>query len=62
MLPTAETGHQTGGAKLARIVYEAEVICNGQEMDVKVAPDGTLLGKDVEDEDENENEEEGEND
>jgi uncharacterized membrane protein YkoI len=32
-------------------VYEAEVIINGQEADIKVAADGTLLGKEVEDED-----------
>lgn len=32
-------------------VYEAEVIVNGHETDIKVAADGTLLGKEVEDED-----------
>lgn len=33
-------------------VYEAEVIIDGQEVDLKVAADGTLLGKEGEDEDE----------
>jgi uncharacterized membrane protein YkoI len=33
-------------------VYEAEVIINGQETDIKVAADGTLLGKEVEDDNE----------
>jgi uncharacterized membrane protein YkoI len=33
-------------------VYEAEVIIDGQEVDIDVAADGTLLGKEVEDEDE----------
>jgi len=32
-------------------VYEAEVIIDGQEVDIKVAADGTLLGKEAEDED-----------
>lgn len=31
-----------------QIVYEAEVIVNGQEIDIKVSPDGTLLDKVVE--------------
>jgi len=35
-------------------VYEAELIINGQETDIKVAADGTLLGKEVEDEDDEE--------
>src|SRR5574341_735352 len=47
MLPTAETGHQTGGAKLARIVYEAETIERrvtelGREI-TAAYPDGDLL-------------------
>ena len=33
-------------------VYEAEVIVDGQEVDIKVAADGTLLAKEVENEDE----------
>lgn len=33
-------------------IYEAEVIIDGQEVDIKVAADGKLLGKEVEDEDE----------
>src|SRR5574338_1444167 len=47
MLPTAETGHQTGGAKLARGVYEAETIERrvselGREI-TAAYPDGDLL-------------------
>jgi uncharacterized membrane protein YkoI len=39
-------------------VYEAEVIIDGQETDIEVAANGTLLGKEAEnDEDEDENEE-----
>ncbi len=34
-----------------QIIYEAEVIIDGQETDIKVATDGTLLGKEVDDED-----------
>ncbi|MBN2312326.1 MAG: PepSY-like domain-containing protein [Sedimentisphaerales bacterium] len=34
-----------------KTVYEAEVIINGQEVEFVVAPDGTLLGKEIEDED-----------
>lgn len=34
-----------------RIVYSADVMLNGQEVELKVAPDGTLLGKEVEDQD-----------
>jgi len=37
-----------------RTIYEAEVIIDGQETDIKVATDGTLLGKEVEDEDDDE--------
>lgn len=33
-------------------VYEADVIINGQEVEIKVAADGNLLSKEVEDEDE----------
>ena len=34
-----------------RTIYEAEVTIDGQETDIKVADDGTLLGKEVEDAD-----------
>ncbi|MHC4500049.1 MAG: PepSY domain-containing protein, partial [Planctomycetota bacterium] len=34
-----------------KTLYEAEVIINGQEVEIEVAADGTLLGKEVEDED-----------
>lgn len=33
-------------------VYEAEVIIEGREVEFEIAPDGTLLGKEIEDEDE----------
>jgi len=33
-------------------VYKAEVIIDGQEVDIKVVADGTLLGKEMENEDE----------
>ena len=36
-------------------VYEAEVIIDGQEIDILVAADGTLLGTEIDDEDEQEN-------
>lgn len=34
-------------------VYSAEVMIDGQEVEFEIAPDGTLLGKEVEDEDDN---------
>jgi len=34
-----------------RIIYEAEVIIDGQEVEIEVAADGTLLSKEVEDDD-----------
>jgi uncharacterized membrane protein YkoI len=37
-----------------RVIYSADVLLNGQEVEFKVAPDGTLLGKEVDDEDEDE--------
>jgi len=37
-----------------KTVYEAEVIINGQEFEIEVAPDGTLLGKEVEEADDEE--------
>jgi uncharacterized membrane protein YkoI len=42
-------------------VYEADVIIDGQEIEIRVAPDGTLLGKETEDDegdDDDEDEEE----
>ena len=39
-----------------KTVYEADVIINGQEVEIKVAPDGTLLGKEVEDDDDDDDE------
>jgi len=43
-----------------KTVYEAEVIIDGQEVDIVVAPDGTLLGKETENEDDDEDEDEEE--
>ena len=40
-----------------KTVYEAEVIIDGQEVDIVVAPDGTLLGKETEDDDEDDDDE-----
>ena len=34
-----------------KIVYSADVIVGGQEVEFKIAPDGTLLGKEADDED-----------
>ncbi len=34
-----------------RTIYSVEVILNGQKVDFEIAPDGTLLGKEVENED-----------
>jgi len=34
-----------------RTVYEADLVIDGQEFEVQVAPDGTLLGKETEDDD-----------
>lgn len=36
--------------KNGKTVYEAEFLLNGKEIEVKIAPDGTLLGREVEDE------------
>lgn len=37
-----------------QIIYSAELVVGGQEVDVEVASDGTLLNKEVEDEDDDE--------
>jgi uncharacterized membrane protein YkoI len=37
-----------------QVIYSADVIVGGQEVEIKIAPDGTLLGKEVDDEDEDE--------
>ncbi len=39
--------------KNGKTIYEAEVIIGGKEVEIKVAPDGTLLGKECEDDEEN---------
>jgi uncharacterized membrane protein YkoI len=41
-------------------VYEAEVIIDGQEVDIEVAADGTLLEKETEDEDDDDDEDDDE--
>ncbi|MFQ6133455.1 MAG: PepSY domain-containing protein [Armatimonadota bacterium] len=46
-----------------QVVYEAEVVIDGEEVDIEVAADGTLLGKEVEgDEEEDEEEVEADDD
>ena len=51
---------EAAGAKVTEIeretkngttVYEAEFVLNGREIEIKIAPDGTLLGRETEDED-----------
>ncbi|MBU0640192.1 MAG: PepSY-like domain-containing protein [Planctomycetes bacterium] len=37
--------------KDGKTVYEAEFMLNGQKIEIKIAPDGALLGRDAEDED-----------
>lgn len=34
-----------------RTIYEAEFLLNGAEVEIKIAPDGTLLAREIEDED-----------
>jgi uncharacterized membrane protein YkoI len=41
--------------------YEADVIIDGQEFEIKVAPDGKLLGKEIDDEDGDDDDEDDEN-
>ncbi len=43
-----------------QIIYEAEVIIDGQEIEIKVSADGTLLGKEVEDDDDDDDEDDDE--
>ncbi len=45
-----------------KTVYEAEVIINGQEVEIEVAPDGTLLGKEIENADDDKDKDEGDDD
>ena len=40
-----ELGNENG-----QVIYEADVIIDGQEVEIKVTPDGTLLGKEGDDE------------
>ena len=41
-----------------KVIYEAEVIINGKEVEIKVGNDGELLGKEVDDDDNDEHKEE----
>lgn len=50
-----EIERETKGGKT---VYEAEVIIQGKEIEIKIAPDGTVIGREVEDEGQEEEEEE----
>ena len=43
-----------------KTIYEAEVIIDGQEIEIEVAPDGTLLGKEIEDNEDDGDEDEDE--
>jgi uncharacterized membrane protein YkoI len=45
-----------------KTIYEAEVIINGQEVEIKVAADGTLLGKKAEDGDDEDDDDEDDDD
>jgi len=45
-----------------RTVYEAEWKADGKEIEIKVAPDGTLLKKEVEDDDEDGDDDDGDED
>jgi uncharacterized membrane protein YkoI len=45
-----------------KAVYEAEVIIDGQEVDIVVAPDGTLLGKETEGDDDDEGDDDNDED
>ncbi len=40
--------------KNGKTVYEAEFLRNGQEIEIKIAPDGTVLGREVEGEEDDE--------
>jgi uncharacterized membrane protein YkoI len=41
-----------------KTAYEADVIINGEEVEIQVAPDGTLLGKEIEDDGDDDDEDE----
>jgi uncharacterized membrane protein YkoI len=43
-------------------VYEAEVIIDGREIEIEVAPDGTLLGKETEDDEDDDGDDDDEDD
>lgn len=40
--------------KNGKVTYEAEFLRDGKEIEIKIAPDGTLLGREIEDEDDDE--------
>ena len=43
-----------------KIVYEAEFVVGGKEVEIEIAPDGKLLGREVEDDDDDDDEDEEE--
>jgi len=45
------------GTEKGQTVYEADVIIDGQEVEIQVAPDGKLLGKETDDEGDDEDDE-----
>jgi len=45
-----------------RMVYEADLIIDGQEVEIEVASDGTLLGKETEDDEGDDDDDEGDDD
>jgi uncharacterized membrane protein YkoI len=56
----ATIAKEAGGAEIreieketeeGRTIYSVEVVVNGQEVDLEIAPDGTFLGREAEDED-----------
>ena len=47
--------------KNGRTVYEAEWVVNGQEIEIKVAPDGTLLKREIEEEGDEEDDDDDDN-
>jgi len=46
--PIREIERETKGSST---IYEAEIVIDGKEIEIEVAPDGTLLGKEADDED-----------
>jgi len=49
-------------SKKGKTVYEAEWVVDGQEIEIKVAPDGTLLKREVEQEDDDDDDDDNDDD